>query len=46
MSGLPDIGNSMSKSAIADLDGGESGIHIRCPVGMDSGFAGFARAPE
>jgi hypothetical protein len=27
MSGLPDIGKSMSKSATADLDGGKSGIH-------------------
>jgi hypothetical protein len=28
MSGLPDIGSSMSKSATADLDGGKFAIHI------------------
>jgi len=46
MSGLPDIGNSMSKSATADLDGGKSGIHNHRSANMDSGFADFVRAPE
>jgi hypothetical protein len=43
MSGLPDIGNSMSKSATADLDGGESGIHNPGAGDMDSGLAPLAR---
>jgi hypothetical protein len=38
MSGLPDIGNSMAKSATADLDGGKSGIHIHRSANMDSGL--------
>jgi hypothetical protein len=46
ISGLPEIGTLSAKSAKADLDGGEPGIHNPRPMTMDSGPAGFARVPE
>jgi len=46
ISGLPEIGKLFSKPAIADLDGGKSGIHNHRSANMDSGLAAFGRAPE
>jgi hypothetical protein len=46
ISGLPEIGTLSAKSAKADLDGGEPGIHNPSRVNMDSGPAGFAGVPE
>jgi hypothetical protein len=42
MSGLPDIGSSMSKSATADLDGGKYGLTWKFQTSRGT----FATSPD